>query len=200
MLRFQSSSLKNVTVNGDVRYTLANMNMPRYNEDVLGLEALSGTNGAIRSIDYSGGYASGHRAVISADYGVIWQATKSVALEDQVNFSSAQQPGESIITISDTLQTPGPTNQTINYTGPLTPVHAQALPHGINGTLTPNYFGQSFIINSLTASWDPSPRTRLSLTYRYNDRKIGQGVPHAGPIVENHQCRAPSRSSKTAAS
>jgi hypothetical protein len=184
ILRFQSSSVQNINMNGDVRYTLAKMNMPEYHEDVLGLEALSGNAGAIRSIDYSGGHASSHRAVVSADYGVIWKATKTLALEDQFNFSSAQQPGESIIPISATMQTPGAPNQTITYTGPLTPGNAQPLPHGINGTLTPNYFGQSFVINSLTASWDLSARTRLALTYRYSDHKIGQGVSHTGEMQE----------------
>ena len=185
ILRFQSSSVKKLTMNGDFRYTLANMDMPNYYENAQGLSATTGTAGAIRSIIYNGGHADAHRAVISADYGFVWQATKTVSLEDQVNYSSAQQPGNSIIPISSTLQTPGPANQTITYSGPLTPGHAQSLPHGINGTLTPNYFGQSFVINNLTASWDPSPRTRLSLTYRFNDHKIGQGVPHQGPIVEN---------------
>ena len=184
ILRFQSSSLKNLTMNGDVRYTLGNTNMPNYYENVQGLETLTGNAGAIRSIIYNGGHASGHRAVISADYGVIWQATKTVSLEDQVNYSSTQQPGNSIIPIASTLQTPGPPNQTITYTGPLTPGNAQALPHGINGYLTPNYFGQSFITNNATVSWDLNPRTRLALTYRFNDHKIGQGVPHKGEVVE----------------
>lgn len=185
VLRFQSSSVGNLTMNGDVRYTLANMNMPNYYESVRGLDTLSGSAGAIRSIVYNGGYAYGHRAVLAADFGFIWQATKSVSIEDQVNFSSAQQPGSSIIPIATTSQTTGSPNQTITYSGPLTPGNANPLPHGVNGTLTSNYFGQSFLTNNLTASWDPTPGSRLALTYRYDDHKIAQGVPHAGELVMN---------------
>ncbi len=36
ILRLQSSSIKNVTMNGNVRYTNANMNMPHYYEDFQG--------------------------------------------------------------------------------------------------------------------------------------------------------------------
>lgn len=183
MLRFQSSSIKGITMNGNVRYTLANMDMPNYFENVQGLETLSGTAGAIRSIIYDGGYAKAHRAVLAADYGIIWQASKMISIEERVNLSTVQQPGYSLIPISSTLQTPGAPNQTINYSGPLTPGHAQPLPHGINGTITQNYFGQSFLTNNLAVSWDPNPRTRFALTYRYEDHKIGQGVPHSGPIV-----------------
>lgn len=185
MLRFQSSSISAFTMAGDLRYTAANMNMPSYYEDAEGLETLSGNAGAIRSVLYSGGHASGHRAVVSADYTIVWQATKTVSVEDQVNYSSAQQPGSSIIPIAATLQTAGAPNQTVTYSGPLAAGNAQALPHGINGTLVQNYFGQSFVTNNATVSWDPTPRTRLALTYRYNDHKIGEGTPHTGPVVMN---------------
>jgi hypothetical protein len=72
-------------------------------------------------------------------------------------------------------------NQTINYSGPLTP-GTGSLPHGINGTLTYNYYGQDYVINNLTASWDASARARFALTYRFSNRNIGQGIPHQGPI------------------
>jgi hypothetical protein len=175
-VRLQSSSLKNLTMNGDVHYTLANMHMPNYYENVLGL------SGAVRSITYSGGYAAGHRSVIGADFGVIWQANKIFTLADQASYSSIQQPGYSYIPAASTLSTPSTAgNMTVNYTGKLTP-GTQALPHGINGTWTPNYYGQEFIVNNLTASWDATARARFSLTYRYSNRNIGQGAPHGGPI------------------
>jgi hypothetical protein len=175
IFRMQSSSLKNVTMNGDVRYTNATMRLPYYAENVLGL------SGAVRSIQYNG-FAQAHRAVLAADFGFIWQAMKTVSLSDQVDFSNTQQPGYSDLPIATTLSTPGAPNQTITYSGPLIGGNAQALPHGVNGFLTYNFFGQQLLTNYLTASWDPSPRTTLSLTYRYGDHKIGQGDPHAGPI------------------
>jgi hypothetical protein len=179
IFRLQSTSIKNVSMNGDVRYTKANMNMPNYYENVLGL--VTGSSSAIRSITYNG-YAAGHRAVIAADYGIVWQASKTVSLADQVNYSSVQQPGYSNLPIATTLSTPGAPNQTLTYSGPLTTGNAQALPHGINGTLTNNYFGQSYVTNNLTVSWDATPRATFALTYRYSDHKIGEGVPHTGPV------------------
>jgi len=180
ILRIQSSSIKNVTMNGNVRYTTGTMNLPNFYEGVQGLI------GAVRSISYNG-YAKAHRAVLAADYGFIWQATKTVTLADQMNFSNAQEPGYSNVPMATTLSTPLDTkastgNQTITYSGPLTSGHAQALPHGINGYLTYNFFGQRFLTNNLTASWEPSPRTALSLTYRYGNHNIAQGVPHNAPI------------------
>ena len=179
ILRLQSTSIKNISMNGDVRYTLANMNLPHYYDNLQGL--VTGKTGAIRSIIYNGN-AVGHRAVVAADYGIIWQASKTFSLADQVNYSSVQQPGYSTLPAAATLSTPGSPNQTITYSGPLTAGNAQALPHGINGVLTDNYFGQSFLINNLTASWNAAPSTTLTLTYRYGDHKIGEGVPHKGPI------------------
>ncbi|KAA6460203.1 hypothetical protein DYQ86_14245 [Acidobacteria bacterium AB60] len=66
ILRLQSSSIKNVTMNGNVRYTTGNMDLSHYYEGVQGLM------GAVRQITYNG-YARAHRAVIAADYGFIWQ-------------------------------------------------------------------------------------------------------------------------------
>jgi hypothetical protein len=65
---------------------------------------MSGTTPAITSILYNGGHAKAHRAVVAADYGVVWRATRTFSLEDQVNYSSAQQPGYSIIPQSSTMQ------------------------------------------------------------------------------------------------
>jgi hypothetical protein len=174
-LQLQSSSLKNVTMNGDFRYTKANMNLPNFYENVQGLD------GAVRSITYKG-YAAAHRAVVAADFGIVWQANKTVSISDQVNFSSVKQPGYSNLPIAATLSTPAAPNQTINYSGALIAGNAVALPHGVNGVLTNNFFGQESLTNNLTVSWEATARTTLSLTYRYKNHNIGQGVPHKGDI------------------
>jgi hypothetical protein len=180
-LRLQTSALKNVTMNGLVSYTMGSLNMPSYYEDVKGL------SGAVREITYSGGHAKGHRDVFSVDYGIVWQAAKTFDLADQVDYVNIQEPGRSIIPAPGQLSTPAAPNQTINYGGTLTPGTA-ALPHGINGTLTYNFYGQKALTNLLTASWDATARARFSLTYRYKQQRILQGVPHNIPIpfgVEN---------------
>jgi hypothetical protein len=171
----QSTSLKNVSMNGDLRYTRANMHLPNYYENVQGLD------GTVRSITYNGS-AAAQRAVISADYGIIWQPSKTVSLAEQLSYSSVHQPGSSDLPAAVTLNTPATAgNETINYAGALTP-GTFPLPHGINGVLSYNYFGQEFLTNNLTASWDATPRVTLSLTYRFENHKIGQGVPHQGAI------------------
>jgi len=174
-LRLQSSALKNVTMNGAASFTVGNLNMPSYYDDVKGL------SGAQREITYTGGYAKGHREVLSIDYGLIWQATKTVSLADQVDYASIQEPGRSIIPVPATLSTPAAPNQTINYGGTLTP-GVGALPHGVNGTLTFNFYGQKTLSNLATISWDALPRAQFALSYRYKQQRIAQGIPHNVPL------------------
>jgi hypothetical protein len=176
-VRLQSNSLDNFTINGDVRYSLGTSDLPSYFEQAKGL------NGAVRSTTWSGGYARVHRAVFSADLGFVWQITKAFSLADQISYSSTKQPGYSYVPVPVNLSTPAAPNQTINYNGPLTS-SAGALPHGINGYVTPGFYGLGTVTNNLTAAWDLSSRTRMSLTYRYATRNIGQGVPHTGDLQE----------------
>jgi hypothetical protein len=190
--RLQSSSIKNITLNGDVRYTRGNMNLPSYYDNTQGLDTVQPNSKqpyyyGVRSITYTGGYAAAHRMVFAADFGMVWQASKTVSISEQVNYSSVHQPGYSDLPIAATLSTPTDTatssgNATINFNGPLTAGNAVALPHGVNGTLTNNFFGQEFLINNLTLSWDAASRAMFAITYRYSNHNIGQGVPHAGAI------------------
>jgi hypothetical protein len=175
-LRLQSSSVKDLSINGDATYTNAQMKLPSYYENAQGLD------GTVRSITYSGGYAGGNREVLAADFGLVWQASKQVSIADQVNFSTVHQPGYSDVPTPVSLNTPATAgNETLNYSGPLTTGTA-ALPHGINGVLTYNYFGQEFLINNLTLSWEAASRATFAITYRYGNHNIGQGVPHVGAI------------------
>jgi len=164
-------------MNGNVHYTLGTMNMPNYYEGSWGL------NGAIRSAVSTGGYAVAHRDVLGADYGIVWQATPKVSIGDRIDFTSVHQPGYGIIPSPATLSTPAAPNQTITYSGTLTP-GTGTLPHGVENVLTPNYFGQESLFNNLTVSWDATDHARFALTYRVGNRKIGQGVPHSGELQE----------------
>lgn len=182
-LRVQSSALKNITMNGNVHYTLGNMNLPNYYENAQGLSTLNANGTANRSVIWSGGHASAERQVIGADYGVVWQASPRVTLADTVSYYSMRQPGSSIIPPQTALADPaGAGNGTINYTGSFVAGTA-SLPHGVNGTLTYDFLGQQDVMNTLTGSMDVSSRVRLSLGYRYSNRVIGQGVPHTGVLT-----------------
>jgi hypothetical protein len=175
IFRFQSSSIKNIAMNGNLRYTNANMNLPNYYENFQGL---SGKN---RSIIFTGN-ANAKREVVAFDYGANWNATKTVSISEQLSFSNVHQPGTADISKGATLATPGNPNETINYIPltPGTPVTGEGSP---NGTPLPDYFGQKFFTNAVTGTWDGLSRATLSLTYRYSSHVIAEGIPHNAPLV-----------------
>lgn len=184
IFRLQSSSIKNVSMNGDLRYTDANMSLPNYYEDFQGLKGTS------RELTYAAN-ASAHRKVIVADYGVVWQATKKIALEDQFTFSHAQQPGSATMTSYTTISTPTTANaETITYPGPFTTTSAASgASSGISGssvigTPLPGFFGQKFVINNFTASWDATSRVTLSLTYRHQAHDITNGEGNSDGTID----------------
>jgi hypothetical protein len=181
IFRVQSSSIRNVTMNGDLRYTLANMNLPNYYDSYQGL------NGTTRSLTYAAN-AKAHRAVIAADYGIVWQTMPTFSLFDQVDFSSVHQPGTSTISSVTTLSTPTTAgNETIN-SGPLTtatgaPGASTIEGSGPIGAPSLGYFSQNFLTNNLTGTWDAGARTTLSLAYRHDTHTIAQGIPHNAPLA-----------------
>jgi hypothetical protein len=182
IFRFQSSSIKNIAMNGDFRYTNANMNLPNYYDSYQGL------SGTTRSLTYTAN-ANAHRAVIATDFGIVWQATKTVSLSDQVNFSSAHQPGSTTFTSVTTQSTPATAgNETINYAGGLitttaAPGSSSLEGSGPVGTPLTAYFGQNFLTNNLTGTWDVSSRATVSLTFRHETHTIAQGTPHNVPLA-----------------
>ncbi len=183
IFRLQSSSIKNISMNGDFRYTIANMNLPNYYDSYQGL------NGTTRSLTYTA-TRSAKREVAAADYGIVWQAMKNVQLADQVDFSNVHQPGTTTMTSVTTIATPATAgNETINYSGPLTTTTIAAAGastfegSGAVGTPSPGYFGQNFLTNNLTGTWDASARTTLSLTYRYARTPSHRAAPHNTPLA-----------------
>jgi hypothetical protein len=198
IFRLQSSSIKHLEMNGDLRYTSANMNVPNYYEIFQGLQ------GANRSVAFAGN-ANAKREVIAIDYGVVWQATKTVSIEDQITYSNAHQPGTANGTTGTTVTVPTTAGQeTINYTGLTSCTTLNATtnsPAGckpttsfatggpaIGGTQA-GYFGQMFTTNNATISWDATPRTTFSFTWQYQDHLISEGqgtAAHNIPIPANN--------------
>jgi len=114
-------------MNGDLRYSISNSNLPNFYENWTGLDGVAATAAgvtpaypaqAIRSATFTGN-ATAQRRVVSLDYGITWQATKTIALSDQVDFSNVHQPGVSNISAGVTQNTPTNPNETINYSGAL---------------------------------------------------------------------------------
>ncbi|MGC9225080.1 MAG: hypothetical protein ACP5E2_14265 [Terracidiphilus sp.] len=172
IFRMQSSSIKNVAMNGDLRYTRANMNLPNYYENFRGL------SGTTRSTAYTA-FANAQRQVIAADYGITWQAIKTISLSDQIDFSNVHQPGTAEFTSGTTEKIASGTDTINNLALSVTPVAAGTTPfEGSSAIGTPlaGYFGQRFVVNNATVTWDPSARATFSLTYRYQAHTIVQGA------------------------
>jgi len=175
-VRFQSSSIKNVSINGQASYSWATLDMPN------SFESGSGLNGAVRT-QYFAAYGTGKREVYSADMGVIWQVTPTFSLSDQVSLMSSAQPGNITYPSYTKLSTPTSpvTSESINYTGALTKTTTIAGATATGGVLagtnlgtTYAYFGMEQISNTMTASWIATPRTNFSLSYRYGNKNIGK--------------------------
>jgi hypothetical protein len=180
VLRLQSASIKNLSINGDVRYTSANMHLPNYYDSYQGL------NGATRSLTYTGN-AQATREVLAADLGATWQTTSNFSLGDQISYSTMHQPGTTVMTSGSTVATPTNPNETITYLGPLTTTSAAAGASTFEGSsnigqTSAGYTGQLYLTNNLTGTWDVSSNTALSLTYRYQNHVVAEGDPHNIPL------------------
>jgi len=180
VLRLQSASIKNLSVNGNVRFTNANMHLPSYYDSYQGL------NGATRELSYMGN-ANAIRQVLAADLGAVWQTTSRFSLADQIDFSNMHQPGTTNMTSGTTVATPGNPNETINYLGPLTTTSAAAGASSFEGSPAigvpaAGFTGQLYITNSLTGEWEATSRTTFSLTYRHQNHVVAEGDPHNIPL------------------
>jgi hypothetical protein len=180
VLRVQSASIKNLSVNGNVRFTDANMHLPNYYDSYQGL------NGATRELTYTGN-ANAMRQVLAADLGALWQTTSNFSLADQIDFSTMHQPGTTNMTSGTTVATPGNPNETITYQGPLTTTSLAAGAATIEGSPAigvpgAGFTGQLYITNNLTGEWEASSHATLSLTYRHQNHVVAEGDPHNTPL------------------
>jgi hypothetical protein len=186
IFRFQSSSIRNVTMNGNVRYTYANTSLPNYYDDFQGL---SGTS---HEITYAGN-ASAHREAIASDYGVTWQALKKFSLSEQIDYSNVHQPGVADITSLTTVTSALPTINSTTLTTtvintPINPITNKPTStfEGSPSVATPlfDFFGQKFITNNLSAAYDLTDRILFTLTYHYQEHIIGEGAANTtGPLT-----------------
>jgi hypothetical protein len=179
ILRLQSTSIKNISMNGEFHYTRANMTLPSYYDFFQGLSK------ATRSMAYTA-IAAAKREAVAADYGIVWQIMPKFSLSEQIDYSDVHQPGTATMTSGTTVSTPSDSttstgNETINNPT-LTTANAAAGSStfegsGNIGAPLPDYFGQKFITNNLTGTWGATARSTFSLTYRYRTHVIGEGIP-----------------------
>jgi hypothetical protein len=169
-LIFQSSSIRKLVMNGDLRYTVANSNLANYYENFQGLD------GAIRNYTLTG-KAGVQRRVVSSDLGMTWLASKTISFSEQLDFSDVHQPGSANITQGITQNAPATAgNETISFAGPLAAGANYAIEGNPAGVPLYGYFGQRFLTNNATVSWEASPRSTFTFTYRYRNHSIVQGA------------------------
>ena len=182
IVRFQSSSIRNLAVTGDFRYTAANTSMPNYVENFQGLD------GVIRSQTFTGS-GTAKRQVVATDFGATWQLSAKFNIADQFDFSNVHIPGTGTFS-GVTLSAPATAhNETINYAGALIPGTTQIVGQAARGVALGNYFGERELTNNASVTWDATSRTTLSLTYRYRTRNIADTSTFPAlyliPITEN---------------
>jgi hypothetical protein len=167
-LLFQSSSIRKLVLNGDFRYTIANSKLANYYENFQGL------NVAIRNYTLTGSTMA-QRRMVSSDLGVTWLASKTISFSEQLDFSNVHQPGSANITPGITKNTPTTAgNETISYAGPLVAGANFTIEGNPTGVPLYGYFGQRFMTNNASVSWDASPKATLTFTYRYKNHRIVQ--------------------------
>src|ERR1039457_4804776 len=162
--RFQSSSIKNIQMNGEVRYTGGTMNLPAYTE------FFNGSDRGTRAFTTTGP-SNGKRIDVSADFGIIWQISEKFSLADQFDFLNFRQPALSNLSEVDQLGTsllvpPGPPQPAVI-------------------TFAPTFLGMKTKANTLTATWEPFSSASISLGYRYQERDIRWVMPLSTDALPN---------------
>jgi len=190
-LRVQSTSIKNLAINGQASYSMINLNEPN------SFESGSGLNGAVRT-QFWAANGTAKRKVYNVDLGVTWQVTPSVTLADQVSLMSSAQPGSITYPNYTKVTTPAvAASESINYTGALTSTTCStSTPGGLCPTLattgivgsmagvlagttlgtTNSFYGVEQLTNTFTAGWAATSKANFSLSYRYGNRNIGHNT------------------------
>ena len=134
ILRLQSTSIKNIALNGDFRYSVGNSQLANYYENFNG----SGWSDRGRSATITGS-AIAQRRVVALDYGMTWHATKTISLADQVTLLQCSPAGQHHSTRVPRWTRPQPRETRRSTTpGPLTdrsPIQHHRQPDRLDSTL-----------------------------------------------------------------
>jgi len=151
-LPFQSTSIKNVTMNGDFRYTKANMNLPNYYETSRSVGESATAAGVTPHTPRRQSALPRLQAARRQSGGSICRlwlrlaGDKDVSLSDQVDYSNVHQPAPPTFVRDHSKYVHEP-NETIilGYAGSGSNLSVEG---SANGTALPDYFGQRFLTNN----------------------------------------------------
>jgi hypothetical protein len=168
--RFQSSTIKNIAMNGRVRYTGGTMNLPSYFENFQGLDNMG------KQAFTTTGFANAKRINVSADFGIVWQISRQFSLSEQYDFWNFREPANSNLSEVDQLSTTA-----------LPPIGLPVPPSVAAGTITiaPTFTGLKTETNNTTLAWEPSSKVSFTLGYRYQARVIRWVMPLATDFLAN---------------
>ena len=169
--RFQTGDIKNVQMNGRIRYTGATMKLPQFHETFLGLD-----NFGIRSWDITG-YSKAQRINVSGDLGMVWQLAPRVSVAEQFDFWNFRQPADNVLQEVDRLDDVNPN------TPSMLDAPGAAQPPVV--TTAHNFLGQKTITNTVTLGWKATSRASFSLGYRYKARTIRYAMPLVTDFLAN---------------
>jgi hypothetical protein len=163
-LRFQTSSISKVTMNGRLLYNDTTSNGNNYYELFNGFSS----RGSLRQ-SITTGSSEAQRVNVNGDFGVTWQPTPKFSVSDVYDYWYFRQSGTNGLTETD-------------YTG-----SSMLVPPGNPTSATTTDYqilNQKTDANTITAAWDATSRARLSVGYRYRSRTITQ-LADVIPIHEN---------------
>jgi hypothetical protein len=169
--RFQSAAIKNLHLNGRIRYTGASMTLPHFNENFLGLD-----NQSIRQWHISGS-SKAERVNVSGDVGMVWQFAPRFSISEQFDFWNFRQPADNHFTEVDQLDDVNP--DTPSMADPPGAPQAPLL------TDAHNFLGQKTETNTAILSWKVSPRATVSIGHRYRERTIRYAMPLVTDFLAN---------------
>ncbi len=169
--RFQSTSIPNVSMNGRFLYMDTTSRLPNFYENFNGLDARAQTR--LTNVTAS---ANASRININADYGITWQVTPKVSLNDVFDYWDFRENTASIYTETDyagtsMLQPPGAATTTVTIQPPAAVGYSP--------------INQNTKVNTFYANWDVNPVTRLSLGYRFSTRTVSDIGGDYIPIRSN---------------
>ena len=164
-VRFQSSDLPNVKMNGRLAYTGANSSLNGYNEYFSGFVSRSSQVGYIET-----GSARVQHINVNGDFALEWEITPKIRATDVYDFWYFRDPGINSFT-------------TTSYTG----TSMLLPPTSSTTTTTPDsqWLNQKTSTNTTMLAWDVVPKATLSVGYRYRAREIRDAGGDSIPLHEN---------------
>ncbi len=164
-LRFQSSSIPKLAINGRMLYSSTKSDMSDYYEYFNGLNTRAGVRESFIT-----GSARVRRINVNGDLAVTWQISPRITATNLVNFWNFHVPGSNSFS-------------EVDYAGT-----SMAAAPGGKTTLDPvtdaRFLNQKTRTDTVLVAWDVLPQARVSLGYRYRTRLI---TNDAGDSIAIHE-------------